>query len=723
MPSAAASAILEGVPEAADLRVLRSGGVTRVFAGKTALFRFADGDAAMRNIAVAALRQIGFPGTQVAAALGLTTNYVATLHQRAQREGTAGLVRPRGRPRTVTDQDWEQARAWRAAGVWDAEIARRLGVQQSTVLRRPGPARVQGELEPQGAAACVPAAAGREGQPPGPEPEAVPGQDEQEPEQPEPAPRPEPGVVPPGFARAARAAEGSGMFSRYAGAMLLHAYPGQAGEILPEAAGGDARDAALLSAVSMGFALGAATAEQVKHLAPAEAGPLAGLAVLPSLRTLRPRLAAIADATDPLELQAAFAQAMLAANPETSGVYYVDDHFVPYAGAKPVGKGWNNKRGRAERGRADTHVTTHDGRAVCFVTGEPSGLSVTLPKALAELKKTVPPGTEIMLGFDRGGAYPAVFAHCRENKVHWVTYRRAPLAAPKMLPVLTEVTVNGRTRTVAWTDETVQLKDYGAARQITLFEDGRAVLQVLTSDFDACPAALLGWLKSRWREENYLKYASQNYGIDKICDYFADIEANTKVVDNPARKNANAKVREAEKDLATAERDLAVLLGDPAVPPPVKNEKLIPAAGQKIAAARRKLAAAKKARDPIPAKLPANQIDPQAQAALLRTGRRGLQMVLRLLARNAEHWLSGQLNAYLRDDDEYRAITRETIIRGTAGVITFTPETVTVTLQQPAGPRVARALALLINQVNTTPPRIPGDTRPITYRLTANPAI
>ena len=98
MPSAAASAILEGVPEAADLRVLRSGGVTRIFAGKTALFWFADGDAAMRNIAVAALRQIGFPGTQVAAALGLTTNYVATLHQRAQREGTAGLVRPRGRP-------------------------------------------------------------------------------------------------------------------------------------------------------------------------------------------------------------------------------------------------------------------------------------------------------------------------------------------------------------------------------------------------------------------------------------------------------------------------------------------------------------------------------------------------------------------------------------------------------------------------------------------------
>ena len=69
------------------------------------------------------------------------------------------------------------------------------------------------------------------------------------------------------------------------------------------------------------------------------------------------------------------------------------------------------------------------------------------------------------------------------------------------------------------------------------------------------------------------------------------------------------------------------------------------------------------------------------------------------------------------------AITRQTIIRGTAGIITSTPETVTVTLQQPAEPRVARALALLIDQVNAVPPSMPGDTRPITYQLTASPAI
>ena len=354
------------------------------------------------------------------------------------------------------------------------------------------------------------------------------------------------------------------------------------------------------------------------------------------------------------------------------------------------------------------------------MTGEPSGLAVTLPKALAELKKAAPPGARIMLGFDRGGAYAQVFRHCREQGVHWVSYRRAPLAVPAMLPVITTVTVGGRKREIAWAEEKVQLKDYGEARQLTLSEHGAVVLQILTSDFDACPAEILAWLKSRWREENFLKYASENYGIDKICDYIAGIEANTKIVDNPARKKANAAVHNAEKALAAAERDLAVLLADPAIGPAVKNSRLIPAAQKKITRAEKALAAAQAARDPIPAKLPANLIDPAAQVALLRTCRRSLQMVLRLHAHNAEHWLASQLNAYLRDDDEYRAITRQTIIRGLAGTITYTPDRVTVELDRPGAPRVARALALLIDEINHTPPAMPGDTRPITYQLTAH---
>ena len=757
-------AMLEDMPDPSDLHLERSGGRCLVMVGSAVLAEYAEPDAVMRNFAVTVVRRAGFPGTRVAEVFGLSAAYVSTLHAAARRDGSAALVQHAG-PGLLLKlgrEDRERAAAWRAAGVSDSEIGRRLGVAGTTVGRQLGPRDQPGEPraggrdarqdpgEPLIGEADVRAAAADEAgtaDERGPAGEPASSSSSSSPPPPPPPPPPGGGAPPPpppagggGAAPAAGAgaaggagggggglvpASGGGIAegrvrSRYAGAMLLHAFAAQAdaGQILAAAAGGEPAGVALLAAVSACFGLGAVTTEQVKHLAAAEAGPLAGLVMLPELRTLRPKLAAIADGTDPLKIQQLFASAMLAADPVTSGVYYVDDHFVPYAGARPVAKGWNNKRGRAERGRADTHVTAHDGRAVCFVSGEPSGLSVTLPKALAELNKAVPAGTRIMLGFDRGGAYAQVFRHCREQKVHWVTYRRAPLAVPAMLPVIATITAGGRARQIAWAEETVQLKDYGQARQITLFERGKVALQILTSDLDACPAEILAWLKSRWREENFLKYASENYGIDKICDYAAGIEVNTKLTDNPARKAANAQVRDADKNLAAAERAFAALLADPSVPPAVKNGKLIPAAEHKITAARQQAKAAAEARAKIPAKLPANQINPEAQVAVLRAGRRGLQMVLRLLAHNAEHWLATHLNAYLRDDDEYRAITRQTIIRGLAGIITFTPAAITVSLESPGAPRVARALALLIDEINNTPPVIPGDNRAITYRIT-----
>jgi len=722
-------AMLEGMPEPSCLHLERAGGRCLMMVGSAVLAEYAEADTVMRNFAVTVARSSGFSGKRVAEVFGLSAAYVSTLHAAARREGSAALVRHAGpgRPRTLAGEGLEKAREWRAAGVSDREIGRRLGVAGTTAgrrLGRRGPEPAGPASGQEAGAECEPLISEEEGRGPGPGPGrgSVPG--------PEPEPAPPPaeaaagpaGEVPPpgaGLVPGAGGAAADGRVrSRYAGAMLLHAFAARAGagDVLMLAAGGDPAGARLLAAVSACFGLGAATTEQFKHLAAAEAGPLAGLIALPELRALRPALAGIAGRNDPLKLQQMLASAMLAAGPVTSGVYYVDDHFVPYTGAKPVAKGWNNKRGRAERGRADTHVTAHDGRAVCFVTGEPSGLTATLPKALAELRKTVPPGTRIMLGFDRGGSYPQVFRHCQENKVHWVTWRRAPLAVPGKLPVLTAVTIAGRERVIAWAEEKVQLKDYGEARQITLSEHRRPVMQILTSDFDSCPADILAWLKSRWREENFLKYASENYGIDKICDYTAAITVNEKMMPSPARKAANAAVRDAEKNLAAAERALAALLADPGTTAAAKN-KAIPAADRKITAARKNLQAAAAARQKIPAKLPANQIDPDAQTAVLRAGRRSLQMVLRLLAHNAEHWLATQLNAYLRDDDEYRAVTRETIIRGLAGIIDFTPHAITVTLETPGQPRVARALALLIDEISHTPPVIPGDNRPITYRL------
>ncbi len=119
---------------------------------------------------------------------------------------------------------------------------------------------------------------------------------------------------------------------------------------------------------------------------------------------------------------------------------------------------------------------------------------------------------------------------------------------------------------------------------------------------------------------------------------------------------------------------------------------------------------------PIPAKLPANQLDPNAKRAKPRLAARALQMVCRLLAYNAELDLARRLNAYLTDPDEYRAITRNLLHLG--GQIDYQANAITVTLDRPDTPRVANALALLLDELAGGPPvHLAGDRRPITYQM------
>ncbi len=607
----AAAAILEGMPDPRDLHRDEHDGMTSICAGSALLACYPSGDAGMRNVAVAVLRQLGFGGRTVAAVMGLTENYVATLHNRALREGTPGLVRERGRPGKLAARDWEQAARWRAEGASDSEIARRLRVAQSTVFRRLGPAAAQEQLPGTGPEG-EPAAPGRraeagpqpEQELAGPEPGGEPGP---QPAAPGPEPRPAGELVtggrePSPGAGLARVAGGA-LPSRYAGAMLAHAYLDRIGAeailaaaLPPALARPRYDDLSLLTATSLAFALGASSAEDTKHLIPAQAGILAGIGRLPDPRTLRPRLAAIAGACDPLALQRQLAAAMLAADAPGLHVYYVDDHFVPYEGARPVPKGWNTKRRHAQPGRADTMVSDYQGRAVAFATGEPSGLSATLPPVLAQLRQVLGAEAKIMLGFDRGGSYPAAFRAIRDARADWVTWRRSPLAPVTAAPRrYWAARGDGKPAEVLWlADETVEIKDYGPARQITLSEDGVPVLQVLTSDTDAPAAALLAWLRCRWRIENLFKYLEANYGIHWLCDYHASLEDDDHLIASPERKAARARLREAEAALAAAERALAGVISAPDLSAAAKN-KAIPPAEKKITQAREAVTAAKAA--------------------------------------------------------------------------------------------------------------------------------
>src|SRR5258707_12310619 len=147
MASPANAAILDGMPHPADLRVHHHEGTTFVTAGQMVVPWHPGGEIAMRTVAVAAARQLGFSGQQVAQVMGLTDSYVATLHQRALREGAAGLVRPSGPKPKLSPQAWARAAKWRAAGASEAPVAAPPGGAQATGSRHLAGAR-QPELLP-----------------------------------------------------------------------------------------------------------------------------------------------------------------------------------------------------------------------------------------------------------------------------------------------------------------------------------------------------------------------------------------------------------------------------------------------------------------------------------------------------------------------------------------------------------------------------------------------
>jgi hypothetical protein len=681
--------------------------------GDVVLASYDNEDVGLRNLALISLTDMGFPVHAVSRLVGLTPEYGSELRGQVRREGSARLVRRPGRPPKLTEAQVRQARGWKAAGVREAEIARRLSVAHKTITRAVGDVEVatqeEIDLVADGAAGSdMQTGAGK----PGTGVDAAPVESTVD-------------VNATGGPESAAARIGTGTFtSRYAGATLLYPFFGlaDAETVLAAAVGAEPAgragvrfdDLAVLTAASVCFGLGFASLEQAKHPDRAQVGPVAGIDVLPELRTLRPRLAAIADGCDPLVVQRSLAQAMLRVEPNLSGVYFVDEHFMPYCGAKPVGSGWNTKRRHAEPGRVDTTISDPKGRAVCFTSGEPSSLAKSMPAALKQLRQILGEDASILLGFDRGGAYPEAFKACDAEGAHWVAYRRAPLAIPAGLPIVATLTHPRRAPvTIAYADETVTINKYGQARQITLFEHGKPVLQILTSDTSTCPGALVLFMRARWRIENLFKYLDF-YGIDFLADYHFTIEANTRKVDNPQRKKLKAELKTlpAERDrhrerIGAAHTDRALTVNQ-------LNQ-------QSVTAQRRIHALDKQFEDltarlkTVPAKLPANVIDPNAERAIHRTHRRALQMVLRLLAANAENWLAHHLNAYLQDNDEYRATARNLMHLG--GTITYTTTAITVELNQPNTPRLRLALGLLLDEINHIGARIPSDPRPLTYTL------
>ncbi len=183
------------------------------------------------------------------------------------------------------------------------------------------------------------------------------------------------------------------------------------------------------------------------------------------------------------------------------------------------------------------------------------------------------------------------------------------------------------------------------------------------------------------------------------------------MITNPARVTARTQLATAEAELADAERALAQLLGSNQHHTTIN--KTIPAAETRIATARDAVQTAKTERDTHPSKLPANVIDPEAKRARLRTppphpadGATPAGLQPRTLTSHPPQHLPARPRRIPRDHPQPAPPPRHHHLHHTGEHRHPGPARY---------PRLTKALRLLLDEINHTPPRLPDDRRPITY--------
>jgi hypothetical protein len=108
-------------------------------------------------------------------------------------------------------------------------------------------------------------------------------------------------------------------------------------------------------------------------------------------------------------------------------------------------------------------------------------------------------------------------------------------------------------------DQTVTLRQ--VTRRVPARGDGTRQIHALTSRDDLAAGEVCWRLASRWREENYFRYARTRFALDALDSYAAAPDDPDRMVPNPARKTAAGRIRRADAAAQAAEtaRDAALL--------------------------------------------------------------------------------------------------------------------------------------------------------------------
>jgi hypothetical protein len=220
-------------------------------------------------------------------------------------------------------------------------------------------------------------------------------------------------------------------------------------------------------------------AEGATRVDPAALGRVLGLDRGPEVKTIRRKITDLAATGRADELLSAMAAAHVArldnSNPDLLAVFYVDGHVRAYQGARKVAKTHLSRLKFPAPATVETWVSDASGDPVLVVMAAPgASLAMELRRLLPDLRRAVGDDRRVLVGFDRGGWSPALFAHMDAQGFDVLTWRKgfAENVDADLFTNLTYTDETGRVHQWRVADTTVDLPVAGdqvfTMRQVSL---------------------------------------------------------------------------------------------------------------------------------------------------------------------------------------------------------------------------------------------------------------
>jgi hypothetical protein len=490
-------------------------------------------------------------------------------------------------------------------------------------------------------------------------------------------------------------------------------------------------------------------AEGATRIDPHALGRVLGLDRGPEVKTIRRKITTLATTGRADELLAAMAATHVArldaTDPDLLAVFYVDGHVRAYQSSRKVAKTHLMSRLKFPApATVETWVSDAAGDPVLVVMAQPgASLAMELRRLLPDLRRAVGDDRRVLVGFDRGGWSPKLFAYMDAAGFDVLTWRKgsAENIDPDLFTDLTYVDETGRTHAWRVADTTVDLPtsdagDVFTMRQVSLTvpgtktgrealgQDSTRQIHIAATRADLPVEQVIYRMGSRWRQENYFRYARMHFDLDSHDAYATTDDDPTRMVPNPAKKKAHTKVlaARARYDRAVAATDAALL--ETVSPPPgvsvliTNNDHDGLTAG--LRAAEADLDTAQETHRAIPARLPLGQVNPGQQVLDIQT--KLITNAIRIAAFNTATTLARAIRVhtgYARANDEAHALIRQALTG--SGDIDPHDGVLTVRLDPLPTKRATTAITELCEHLTATHTRYPGTDLILRYKVKVQP--